>query len=157
MPVALYKAALRGDWEATKAILDQYSDAAEARIAPSLNAVVHVAVHTGRAIPYLQTLVNYVSDDILALKCGTGGTALDAAATVGNVAAARILVRRRRDLLYATDVFGYFPVLKAALSADRPTVEFFMAETKDDWGPNPFDHESGAMLLYTLITSDFFG
>lgn len=58
MPVELYKAALRGDWDTTERILDQYP---EARVAPNLDTVLHIAVGTGEAFPYLTKLVNRVT------------------------------------------------------------------------------------------------
>lgn len=158
MPLALYKAALRGDWDATRAILEQDPDAAEARIAPNFDTALHVAVGTGKAIPYLQELVNYMSPDSLELKNdSSGSTALNVAALRGNLAAAKILVGRRNELLYMPDTWGVFPIVKAAMSADRPTIDFFMSETRHDSEPNPYANDYGVLLVNTLIDSGFFG
>lgn len=79
------------------------------------------------------------------------------AALTGNVEAAKIMVQKRPDLLYLRDDKGYFPVVKAAMSVHRPTVDFFIAETKDDGATNPYASDDGVLLLIYLIDSEFLG
>lgn len=157
LPLPLYKAALRGDWDATEEILIQHPDAAEARVAPNLDTALHIAVGTGRSIPYLQTLVDYMTDEELGLKNFHGYTALYVAARMGNLAAATVLVNRCPPLLYLPDKWGLFPVHKAAMCGHRPTLEFFISQTRDDLEHNPYAGDNGVLLLYSLIDSDFFG
>ncbi|KAH6779149.1 hypothetical protein C2S52_010386 [Perilla frutescens var. hirtella] len=157
MPLALYKAALRGDWDATEAILEQDPELAEARVAPNLDTALHIAVGTGRAIPYLEKLVNYMAPDLLAMKNSYNRTALHMAAVTGNLAAARILVSRRRDLLYVMDTWGQLPVVNAAMCDHPPTVDFFISQTiNDDFDRDHYVAQHCLLLLNTLIESEFF-
>ncbi|KAH6818365.1 hypothetical protein C2S51_001968 [Perilla frutescens var. frutescens] len=156
MPLALYKAALRGEWDATRAILEQDPVLSEARVAPNLDTALHIAVGTGKAIPYLENLVKTITNDALFLKNSHGKTALHVAALMGNLEAARILVESLPNLLYEPDTWGVFPIVNAAMSAHRPTIDFFISQTKDNLDPNPYADDNGVLLLNTLIDSDFF-
>lgn len=157
MPLALYNAALRGDWDATREILEGDPEASEARVAPNLDTALHIAVGTGKAIPYLRNLVSQMRDESLEVKNATGKTALHVAALMGNLEAAKILVHRHPGLLYSPDRYGYFPVVKAAMSAHRPTLQFFISHTKDDVVPNLYAQDHGVDLLECIIDAEFFG
>ncbi|KAH6828539.1 hypothetical protein C2S53_013787 [Perilla frutescens var. hirtella] len=156
MPLELYKASLRGNWDATRLILEQNHELSKARVAPTLNTAVHIAVGTGKAIPYLENLINTISKDALVLKNNHGQTALHVAARIGNLAAARILVHKLPALLHEPDTWGVLPILNAALSAHRPTIDFFITHTRDNLDPNPYDGDTGVLLLNTLINSELF-
>lgn len=153
MPLKLYKAALRGEWKETVEILKELHPDGEARAAlNSGDRLLHIAVGTGKAIPYLRNLVDYISPASLDLRNGNGERALDVAARRGNVAAARILVEKRPDMVMS----GILLLVKAAAeSGHRPTTDFFM----ERMGPHVDAHESdnGVLLLNALINSDFFG
>ncbi|GER56944.1 ankyrin repeat-containing protein [Striga asiatica] len=152
----LYRAALRGDWATAKAILDGDPDAARARVAFTLETSLHIAVGTGKAIPFVAKLVDLMPDEHLALKDELGFNALHVAALAGNTEAARILVSRLPDLLYVQSNTGSFPIHKAAMSAHKETLRFLISQTKDDVNPSPYFGDKGVMLLIDVIDADFF-
>ncbi|CAA0807152.1 Unknown protein [Striga hermonthica] len=152
----LYRAALRGDWATAKAILDGDPDAARARVAFTLETSLHIAVGTGKAIPFVVKLVELMPDEHLALKDELGFNALHVAALAGNTEAARILVSRLPDLLYVQSNNGSFPIHKAAMSAHKETLRFLISQTKDDVNPSPYVGDKGVMLLNDVIDADFF-
>ncbi|KAL8551808.1 hypothetical protein ACS0TY_000747 [Phlomoides rotata] len=155
--LALYKAALRGDWYTTKGILKQDPEAAEARVASTLETALHVAVGTGVALEFVANLVQATSsDEVLALKDRLGRNALHTAALTGNMAAARVLVGRAPALLYVEDHKALFPIHLAARSGHRSTLEFLISQTEDNFKPNPFADASGVLLLCFVIDADFY-
>lgn len=96
----LYRAAMSGEWDAAKVILEQDPDAIRARVAYSLETAVHVAVATGDCTSFVRNLVDSMSDDELAIWDRTGRNPLHVAAVTGNLHAAEILVGRVPHLLY---------------------------------------------------------
>ncbi|GER36061.1 ankyrin repeat-containing protein [Striga asiatica] len=153
----LYRATLMGEWDRAKQIIDRDPHATRARIAFTLETSLHIAVGTGKALHFVQNLVDIMSDDLLGVKDELGYTALHVASLTGNTAAAKILVGRRPDLLCVPDNKGSFPVHLAALSAHGETLWYLISETKDDWFPSPYLGETGLKLLCTVIDADIFG
>ncbi|KAK6152015.1 hypothetical protein DH2020_014650 [Rehmannia glutinosa] len=152
----LYRATLMGEWDEAKRVIDRHPNAIKARIAFTLETALHIAVGTGKAIDFVEKLVDLMHDDLLGVKDELGYTALHVASLTGNTAAARILVGRRPDLLYVPSNVGEFPVHLAALSAHRETLWYLISETKDDVFPSPYLGETGLKLLCTVIDADIF-
>lgn len=153
----MYKAALSGDWDTAKAILEQEPGAAEARVAFTLETALHVAVSSGKSGSFVMRLVERMSDEALAIADGIGFTALHNAAFTGNLPAAKILAHRLPALLYQPCKIGRFPVHWAADAAHRQTLEFLISQTRDDQLANPFASRSGLLLLTFMIDADYFG
>ncbi|KAL8478343.1 hypothetical protein ACS0TY_030304 [Phlomoides rotata] len=149
----LYKAALRGDWDTARGILEQDGEAAKARLLFTLETALHIAVGTGKAIHFVENLVQKLTVEELEVRDRHGRTALHTAAITGNTAAARILVDRHPPMLYMTGEAGWFPVHDAARSAHRDTLEFLLLRTTE---PPPYDEYKGAILLCMIIDADFY-
>ncbi|KAH6782671.1 hypothetical protein C2S51_007964 [Perilla frutescens var. frutescens] len=156
--LALYVAAVSGEWDAAKAILEQDPNAVKARLAFTLQTVLHVAVSIGKSTSFVAKLVDFISDNSsLAITDALGFNPLHLAAMTGNLPAAKLLVRRLPDLLYVQSRRDNFPVHLAAQVAHRQTLEFLISETSDDRPhTNPFAGETGLMLLGFMIDADFF-
>ncbi|KAL3623604.1 hypothetical protein CASFOL_032420 [Castilleja foliolosa] len=152
----LYRATLMGEWDKAKRIIDSDPNAIKARIAFTLETSLHIAVGTGKAIHFVQNLVDIMSDDLLGITDELGYNALHVAARTGNTEAAKILIGRRPDLLCVPDNLGDFPVHLAALSAHRETLWYLISETKDDWLPSPYLGQTGLRLLCNVIDADIF-
>ncbi|KAL3623605.1 hypothetical protein CASFOL_032421 [Castilleja foliolosa] len=152
----LYRATLMGEWDKAKRIIDSDPHAIKARIAFTLETSLHIAVGTGKAIRFIQNLVDIMPDDLLGVTDELGYNALHVAARTGNTEAAKILISRRADLLCVPDNFGDFPVHLAALSAHRETLWYLISETKDDWLPSPYLGQTGLKLLCIVIDADIF-
>ncbi|KAL9153951.1 hypothetical protein ABFS82_10G082100 [Erythranthe guttata] len=152
----LYIAALRGDWVTAKEILDQDPNAVQARVSFTSETALHIAVGTGKSIPFVEKLVDMMPDESLALTDELGFNALHVAARTGNTAAAKILIHRLEDLLYMKSNYGFFPAHEAAKSAQRDTLLLLISHTKDDFEPNPCAGANGVSLLNAIIDADFF-
>ncbi|KAK6152013.1 hypothetical protein DH2020_014648 [Rehmannia glutinosa] len=152
----LYRATLMGEWEKAKQVIDQDPNAINARIAFTLETALHIAVGTGKAIHFVEKLVDLMPDDLLGVKDELGYTALHVGSLTRNTAAAKILVARRPDLLNVVSNVGEFPVHLAALSAHGETLWYLISEMKDDVFPSPFLGEIGLKLLCTVIDADIF-
>ncbi|KAL8504449.1 hypothetical protein ACS0TY_015859 [Phlomoides rotata] len=96
-------------------------------------------------------LVRDVSDPPL-----LGRNALHIAALTGNTDAARLLVDRVQGLVYEQARKGWFPIHAAARSAHRATLEFLLLETSDSASDNPYDGQSGVLLLCLVIDAGFY-
>ncbi|CAA0810962.1 Ankyrin repeat family protein [Striga hermonthica] len=155
-PATATRATLMGEWAQAKQIIDRDPHATTARIAFTLETSLHIAVGTGKALHFVQNLVDIMPDDLLGVKDELGYTALHVASLTGNTAAAKILVDRRPDLLCVPDNTGSFPVHLAALSAHGETLWYLISETKDDWFPSPYLGETGLKLLCIVIDADIF-
>ncbi|KAL3623601.1 hypothetical protein CASFOL_032417 [Castilleja foliolosa] len=150
----LYRATFMGEWNTAKQIIDSDPHAIQARIAFTLETSLHVAVGTGKALHFVQNLVDIMSDDLLGITEELGYNALHVAARTGNKEAAKILIGRRPDLLCVPDNYGDFPVHLAALSGHRKTLWYLILETKDDWLPSPYVGQTGLKLLCIVIDAD---
>ncbi|KAL3623598.1 hypothetical protein CASFOL_032414 [Castilleja foliolosa] len=152
----LYRATLMGEWDKARRIIDSDSHAIQAKIAFTLETSLHIAVGTGKALHFVQNLVDIMSDDLLGVTDELGYTPLHVAALTGNTEAAKILIGRRPDLLCVPDNTGGFPVHLAALSAHREMLWYLISETKDDWLPSPYVGQTGLKLLCIVIDADIF-
>ncbi|KAL0349845.1 UNVERIFIED_CONTAM: hypothetical protein Sradi_4133700 [Sesamum radiatum] len=152
----LYRAALQGNWEASKQIFDNHPEAMTARIDRGKLTALHIAVGAGRrAIGFVKKLVPLMPKDSIAAKDANGSTALVLAAAVGNIEAAVILVNRMPSLLYIQNKFGEFPLQTAALYAQRDMLKYLISVTKDDFGQNPYAGSAGHRLLLHVIDAEF--
>ncbi|KAH6799979.1 hypothetical protein C2S52_000443 [Perilla frutescens var. hirtella] len=157
--LALYVAAVSGEWDAAKAILEQHPNAVKARLDFTSQTVLHVAVSSGagKSTSFVAKLVDFISDNSsLAITDGVGYNPLHLAALTGNLPAAKLLVHRLPDLLYVRSHNDKFPVQLAAEVAHRQTLEFLISKTRDDRHTNPFAGETGLLLLVFMIDADFF-
>lgn len=153
----LYKAALSGDWDTAKVILEHNPGAVEAQVAFTLETALHVAVSSGKSASFVARLVECMSDEALAIADINGSNALHIAAYTGNLPATNILAHRLPALLYKPTNSGSYPVQEAARNAHRQTLEFLISQTRDDMETNPFASSSGLLLLRFMISSDFLG
>ncbi|KAL3623599.1 hypothetical protein CASFOL_032415 [Castilleja foliolosa] len=152
----LYRATLMGEWDKAKRIIDSDPNAIKARIAFTLETSLHIAVGTGKALHFVQNLVDIMPDDLLGVTDELGYTPLHVAALTGNTEAAKILIGRRPNLLCVPDNTGRFPVHLAALSAHWETLWYLISETKDDCFPSPYLGQTGLELLCIVIDADMF-
>ncbi|KAA8544475.1 hypothetical protein F0562_022485 [Nyssa sinensis] len=153
--VPLCKAALRGNWNSAKKFFDQDGAAVTAKITVNLDTALYLAVGTGKAIHFVENLVELMPTEALALQNIVGQTALMVAAIVGNTRAAVILVKKNPALLYTKDGKGNLPVHCAAYCDKRETLLYLLSVTKDEIKHSPFEGQIGVRLLIAVITSGF--
>ncbi|CAL5328670.1 unnamed protein product [Camellia sinensis] len=163
----LQKAALTGDWEEAKRIIDGDGDALTAKITTDEEIALHVAVATGKSIEFVKNLVDLMPVEALELNDSVGATALNIAARFGNTDAAKILVAKHSDLLYIRNGDNWLPLHWAARSAHKDTLSYLLMVTKPDCKTKkpiendlehmaPFEDDSGVELLVLVIASGFY-
>ncbi|KAI8019182.1 Ankyrin repeat-containing protein ITN1 [Camellia lanceoleosa] len=166
--LSLQKAALTGDWEEAKQIIDGDGDAITAKITPDAEIALHVAVATGKSIEFVTNLVDLMPVEALELNDSAGYTALNIAARFGNTEAAKILVAKHSDLLYIRNKYDWLPLHWAAQSAHKDTLSYLLMVTKPDCKTKkpiendlehmaPFEDDSGVELPLLVIASGFYG
>ncbi|KAG5549337.1 hypothetical protein RHGRI_014629 [Rhododendron griersonianum] len=155
--IPLFKAALRGDWDAATRFFVQDESAITAPISQSSETALHIAVGTGeRAIHFVKKLVELMLVEALTLRETYGDTALHVAATVGNTRAAVVLVQKNPDLPYIRGYLNRLPLHCAALYACKDTLLFLLNVTKDDHVSRPFSNENAVRLVNYAINSGFY-
>ncbi|KAL7224892.1 hypothetical protein ACSBR1_026214 [Camellia fascicularis] len=163
----LQKAALTGDWEEAKRIIDGDGDALTTKITPDEEIAIHVAVATGKSIEFVQNLVDLMPVEALERTDSRGYTTLCTAARYGNTEAAKILVAKHSDLLYIRDEEDWLPLHWAAQNAHKDTLSYLLMVTNPDCKTKksiendlehmaPFKDDSGVELLVLVIASGFY-
>ncbi|KAF2300968.1 hypothetical protein GH714_018683 [Hevea brasiliensis] len=121
----LYKAALRGDWEAASRIFCDDPGAVTAMISGIGEITLHVAIGKGRSsIRFIQKLVELMPADFLVAANNDGETPLHYAAIAGNVQAIRILVTKNRAVLDIENRHGSLPLHYAAQFCQKEAVSY---------------------------------
>ncbi|KAH7846146.1 hypothetical protein Vadar_010452 [Vaccinium darrowii] len=150
----LYKAAIKGDWEAADKIINEEQDAVRARITFDSETALIVAVKMVGGKDFVEKLVEKMSSNDLAICDDRGRTALHRAAEFGNIEVAKLLVERNTDLPNMETHWKETPLFYAAERGDRKMVEWLMEVTGVDkllWD------ERGFRILYQLTHSQLYG
>ncbi|KAL9686469.1 hypothetical protein QQ045_023929 [Rhodiola kirilowii] len=156
---SLYRAAMDGDWEKAKSILDRHGeDSLRAEIGARSATALHVAVRSGpRSIIFIQKLLEHLTEADLEAKNIDGSTPLDIAARVGNVKAAKVLVEKHPQLLYIPSSDESFPIHSAAEYGHKEMFFYLLEVTQQGQCPDPYDSKgSGPKLLYLIIQAEFY-
>lgn len=110
-----------------------------------------------RSNSLLERLVEFMPMEALTQSDYTGNTALHAAAVLGNVRGAKILVMRDPEFPNIVNSDGFLPLHFAATHGHRDVMLFLLNVTRDAVEPNPFEGEPGAMLMRSAINFRFYG
>ncbi|KAH6761657.1 hypothetical protein C2S52_019090 [Perilla frutescens var. hirtella] len=155
--LAVYQAALRGDWETATQFFQDVKELSTTIITSSSETALHLAVLTGKANDFVKKLVELTPPDtLLALKDSSGRTALHNAAIVGNTEAAIALVRKNPGLLHiSSNDQNRLAVQMAAIYCQKETVEYLISEHEKHNNPPLFEGQLGVRLLNALISSRF--
>ncbi|CAN6560082.1 unnamed protein product [Malus baccata var. baccata] len=135
----LYKAAMEGNWETTKGILNINPALLTASITKGWQTVLHVAAGAKNNIQIVAELVKMIDEDDLALQDIKGNTALSFAAAAGTVEIADILIRKNRFLPTIPGGEGMTPLYMAALFGQSEMATYLYPKTYkmlDEMGRN---------------------
>ncbi|CDP03066.1 unnamed protein product [Coffea canephora] len=152
----LYKAAIRGDWDAARKFFDINPEAVTAIIAKNHETALHIAVGRNEAYRFVDELVRLMPPNALSVTNKFNETALHLAARCGNTEAAKLLVNRDPDLPYVWSDTKLLPLHLAALFSHKETLIYLLTVTSNDAEPSPFVGQSGITLLNVVVTSGFY-
>ncbi|KAE9465756.1 hypothetical protein C3L33_02336, partial [Rhododendron williamsianum] len=134
--LALQKAAINGDWEKAREIIEGDPDAVRTHITPTLQTALAIAISSGSAgrNRFVRKLLEKMtSKDVVNLVDNNGGTALFEAVVVGNVEGAKMLVYKNSDLPNKPDKYGIItPLHFAAMCGFRKMVLYLKEVTRPD-------------------------
>ena len=148
----LYRAALKGDWEKARSILEADPGAIRDSITEASETIIHIACST-KHITFVKKVVLMLSTRDLEQKNQEGYTALCFAAQLGIVAIAKVIVQRNGILPMIRSWEDRTPLHIAALLGRREMVSYLFSVTNfEALAP----HERTEILVAT-ITYDMYG
>ncbi|KAL5775860.1 hypothetical protein ACOSP7_013417 [Xanthoceras sorbifolium] len=148
----LYHAALKGDWEIAKRIIDKDPEALTAKISMTSMTVLHVAAYSCNS-KFVEKLVEKMTPEQVAVTDDCGNTALHFAAFTGVVNVAKALLRKNPGLTELQGSQDFIPLLSAVVhgAAKGKEMAWFLAsQTK-----NPFREAMSTHLLVELTHAGF--
>ncbi|CAI9780346.1 unnamed protein product [Fraxinus pennsylvanica] len=152
----LYKALLQGDWDTVEAIITVEKEAITARLTAFAETPLLVAVKGGQTLPFIKKLVDFMPPEALALTDYFGNTGLHAVAVLGNIQAAKLLVRKNPELPNIWNIDGSLPIHLAAMRGHRAMTLYLFSKTREDEYSNPSKDEAGATLMNFAINAGFY-
>ena len=94
----LYQAALEGNWDKAKKVVEKYPNAIRDSITETRESVLHIAF-TSKHADFVKEMVRFLTDKDLERTNENGDTALCVAAKLGTVTIAMEMVRDRARVL----------------------------------------------------------
>ncbi|XP_051115130.1 uncharacterized protein LOC127240468 isoform X2 [Andrographis paniculata] len=152
----LYRAIEDGDFQKTKAMIEQTPDAVRARVSSHNDTALHVAILCGY-IEIADYLVGKMEGRDLAMINDYGATALSLAAICGATKLAKLMVNMNNSLLTMENEHedGQLPVIVAALYGQKKMVHYlYNATPKSKLSLE--NGENGVKLLNCLITAEIY-
>ncbi|XP_050138015.1 ankyrin repeat-containing protein At5g02620-like [Malus sylvestris] len=125
----LYKAAMEGNWETAKGILNINPALLTASITNGWETVLHVAAGAKNNIQIVAELVKMMDEEDLALQDIKGNTALSFAAATGTVEIAKILIGKNKLLPTIPGGQGMTPLYMAALFGQSEMAWYLYPQT----------------------------
>ncbi|KVH91995.1 Ankyrin repeat-containing protein, partial [Cynara cardunculus var. scolymus] len=150
----LYKASMKGDWEAGKDILDKHKEVVRFSINTNFETALHVAVYKGNTL-FVKNLVAFMENKDMELQNSSSNTALCLAAVAGHVEMAEILVNRNKTLLDIAGSEGKLPLYMATLSGKHDMVKYLYENSKRMTG-NFWTHTSRGCVLLSCVEAGLF-
>ncbi|RHN67268.1 putative ankyrin repeat-containing domain-containing protein [Medicago truncatula] len=153
----LHLAILKGDWESTKAFLDNDPSALTAKVTVHGRTALHVAA-VGAQWNLVEKLVEHMPANMLTELDFMGCSCLHYVAMGESVNAAKALVAKNPSLTQVTDFKGFTPLIYSLTSTrHRHMVRYLLMNTTDERPGCPFSGPSASQLVALLTASGFHG
>jgi len=150
-------AILKGDWESTKAFIDNDPTALTAKVTVLGRTALHVAA-VGAQWKLVEKLVQHMPANMAAELDFMGCTCLHYVAMGESVKAAKALVAKNPSLTQVTDCTGFTPLIYSVTSTRcKHMVQYLFMNTTDDGPGRPFSGSSASHLVALLIHAGFYG
>ncbi|KAI7729699.1 hypothetical protein M8C21_031092 [Ambrosia artemisiifolia] len=157
----LREATLKGDWLQAESILKIDEGLATKAIDSDGSTLLHIAVGAGHN-DFVREMLSYLNEDqVLQPRTSDGSTSLHVAAIVGNTHAAKLLVRKNKQLLEIKDMQGEDPLHKAYKNMQFDTIEYLLeavndysetsSQTSQPSSVDGSDHNIGVDLIVNAI------
>ncbi|TKY46976.1 Ankyrin repeat-containing protein [Spatholobus suberectus] len=150
----LHIAILKGDWESTKAFLDNDPSALTAKITTIGRSALHVAA-VGGQWQLVEKLVQLVPVQVLAELDLMGCTCLHYVAMGESINAAKALLAKDPSLTQLTDFTGFTPLIYSITSRCKEMVWYLVLNTTDEEPGRPFSGPSANQLVALLTAAGF--
>lgn len=149
----LLQAALKGDWPAAKALIDEHPDWVRAPITEDRTTALHTAAIAKHTTFVKEVLKRMTPIDLQLTNLG-GATALHFAAQTGIVRIAEEMVKMNNELPSITDGQEMTPLYVAAFFGHRKMVDYLFSFTY--FLPSTSNYQCSQLLLAT-ISAGFYG
>ncbi|KAI7755700.1 hypothetical protein M8C21_028302, partial [Ambrosia artemisiifolia] len=158
--IPLYKATIKCDWKAAKAILDKKPELVRYSLTETGETALHIAASIKRSKhveKFVKNLVNMMEKEDLEYQNENNNTALYLAAANGNIKTVRIMVEENQSLTTIPGGDGriMFPLYAAALYGNYEVVKY-LYEKSHDLGDNGWTSENRGWLLDKCVEGDMF-
>ncbi|KAJ1380394.1 PGG domain [Sesbania bispinosa] len=151
----LHEAILKGDWESTKAFLDNDPSALTAKVTALGRTALHVAAVRGKW-QLVEKLVQHMPAHVLAEKDFMGCTCLHYVAMGDNIKAAKALVAKKPSLTQLDDYKRFTPLIYSIISSRCKKMVWYLVLNTSDEGPGfPFSGPSAGQLVALLTAAGF--
>ncbi|AET00367.1 putative ankyrin repeat-containing domain, PGG domain-containing protein [Medicago truncatula] len=151
----LHLAILNGDWESTKAFLDNDPSTLTAKITILGRTALHVAA-VGAQWKLVEKLVQYMPANMLSELDLMGCTCLHYVAMGESVDSAKTLAAKYPSLTQVTDFKGFTPLIYSITSTRcKDMVWYLVLSTTDERPGCPFSGPSASQLVALLTAAGF--
>lgn len=153
----LHLSILKGDWESTRAFLDNDPSALTAKVTILGRTVLHVAA-VGGQWQLVEKLVQHVPANVLAELDLMGCTCLHYVAMGESIKAAKALVAKTPSITQVTDYKGFAPLIYSITSTRcKEMVWYLVLNTTDERPGCLFSGPSAGELVSLLTAAGFHG
>lgn len=148
--VSLLHAAIKGDWEAARSVIENNREVVQLEINEVSDTALHVAA-AAKHVTFVEQLVEYMTSSQLAKKNRHGDTAFSFAAASGIVKTARAMYRKNRELPMVLGCGARTPLYVATLFGHREMTNYLYEKTEF----NELNGQQRIGLLHVFISADF--
>ena len=153
----LHSAILKGDWESTKAFIDNDPSALTAKVTVYGRTALHVAAVEAQWY-LVEKLVEHMHANMLTELDFMGCTCLHYVAMGKSVKAAKALVAKNPSVTQVTDFKGFIPLINSITSTRcKEMIWYLLMNTTDERPGCPFSGPSASKLVAFLTASGFHG
>nr|KAJ0196645.1 hypothetical protein LSAT_V11C700362770 [Lactuca sativa] len=156
----LSSAIVEGRWDDVESMINEDEDVITEAIDSDGNSILHIVVGIGHN-SFVSEMLSKIKDiKLREMRNKNGSTALHIAAIVGNTEGAKLLIKRKKNLLATEDNKHETPLHKAFENMHLDTVEYLL-KAADEVGrtdniPQPIDVKKGSKLLANAVSAKQF-
>ncbi|CAI9780345.1 unnamed protein product [Fraxinus pennsylvanica] len=151
----VYNAVIAGNWDRLKIFFAQ-SFAFTFRITKSGETALLVAIKGGQEYFFIKKMVDMTPPDLLTQKDNSGNTALHAAAQLGNVKVAELLVNKNHELLSFFNDDGLLPIQVSANQGHKGMTSKLLSICNENNCSILLEGAAGGGVLQSLVNAKFY-